>query len=55
MLYLDLLFLYFKQLILLYRRRVSRGGNISPILEGDESIETGNNFYLTSIFKVKQY
>jgi len=26
----------------MYRRRVSKGGNISPILEGDESIELGN-------------
>lgn len=33
------------------RRRVSRGGNISPILEGDESIETGNNFYQFIKFK----
>lgn len=27
---------------LLYRRRVSKGRNISPILEGDESAELGN-------------
>lgn len=28
------------------RRRVSKGGNISPILEGDESIEIGNVFII---------
>lgn len=28
----------------MYRRRVSKGGTISPILEGDESTELGNIF-----------
>lgn len=30
----------------MYRRRVSKGGNISPILEGDESIDCGNYLLL---------
>lgn len=29
----------------MHRRRVSKGGNISPILEGDESIELGNKHF----------
>jgi len=34
----------------MYRRRVSKGGTISPILEGDESIELGNMYWLLPIY-----